>query len=334
MNTSAIRSGMLTRTLALLLAASPLACLGVAPSDGEAPLSTTETEAARLAGDGDGYGDALADSDKGARKTHDNSAPCGDRTMAVVHDRSGSTYFFCAFADGTTGVLEDLPAGAAPEASRLDEFQTAAGLLRALDPEGATLPDGLVAAVEAGAVPEGHRSLFPVVVGTARAPVAALANPACSNAQTFSDTYGFSSYVAFMEEFVADINDCSLHVWYTDSYPLVTSHQRTASTNPVFEDYGPPYGTACGAKEHVLSCGGSTLFEALRQENPGDPWVTTLSHWVGDGVVSTWKMYASDCNASNDRDDMRFKGNSEPGVTHRYSTIFNKWFGGGFCDFN
>jgi hypothetical protein len=108
-------------------------------------------------------------------------------------------------------------------------------------------------------------------------------------------------------------------------------HQRTASTNPVYEDYGPPYATACAAKEHVLSCGGSTLFQALRQENPGDAWVTSLNYWVSDGGVATWKMYASDCNIYHDRDDMRFKGNSEPGASHRYSTIFNKWFGGAQC---
>ncbi|MEO5728690.1 MAG: hypothetical protein ABI134_00185 [Byssovorax sp.] len=114
----------------------------------------------------------------------------------------------------------------------------------------------------------------------------------------------------------------------------MTSHQRTASTNAVEDDFGPPYATACGAKEHVLSCGGSTLFEALRQENPGDAWVSTLSYWVTDGGVATWKMYASDCNVSHDRDDMRYKGNSEPGATHRYSTIFNKWFSGSACVFN
>lgn len=59
-----------------------------------------------------------------------------------------------------------------------------------------------------------------------------------------------------------------------------------------------------------------------------------LLYWVAEGSVATWKMYASDCRVSHDRDDMRFTGNSEPGATHRYSTIFNKWVSGSACVFN
>ncbi|MEO5728689.1 MAG: hypothetical protein ABI134_00180 [Byssovorax sp.] len=54
-----------------------------------------------------------------------------------------SRQLFCALGGGATGVLEELPAGATPEASRVDAYPTAAGLLRALTPEGTTLPDGL-----------------------------------------------------------------------------------------------------------------------------------------------------------------------------------------------
>jgi len=334
MKTSAIKAGNLACALGLLLAASPLACLGVTPADGEEPIATAESEAVRLVGDGDHT--ALArNNEEGPRASHDNTAPCGDRTMAVVHARSGSTFVFCAMSDGEVGVLEELPAGATADRSLVDAYPNAAALLRAVAPEDAALPEGLIASMEAGAVAGRPQSPFPVVLGVAAAaPVTPSLIAACTNAQTFSNTYGYSSYVSFIREFVADPSDCTWHVWYSDSYPLVTSHQRTASASPAYNDFGPPYATACGAKEHVVSCGGSTLFEALRKESAGDAWMTSLSYWVTDGSIATWKMFASDCDIAHDRDDMRFTGNSEPGANHRYSTIFNKWFDGASCDFN
>ena len=320
------------RFLPLLLAATTAACVGVDTSAYEAPASNIDIESTRLEGDGDDFGPSRI----AAPEMLDNSAPCGDRTLAVVHARSGAAYVFCDMGHGRTGVLEELPADGSA-ASVLDSYVTPAEVLRAVAPTDVALPEDLVAAVERGASIAEYRPLRPITLGVPKAPspMTMAQSYYCANPQEFGYAYGWSaSFLPFVEEFVADHQQCSLHLWNTSGVPSVTWHQRTASTNPVYEDYGPPYATACGAKEHVLSCDGSTLFEALRKETPESSWTTALSYWVSNGAVATWKMYASDCRATSDRDDMRYTGNSEPGAYHHYTTIFIKWLGGGFCDFN
>ncbi|MDC3978913.1 hypothetical protein [Polyangium jinanense] len=331
--TTLTKAGSLAFTFPLLLAASTMACVGVDTSENEAFVPTmADTESARLNGDGDFYGpSARALPEPEAR---DNSAPCGDQTLAVVHARSGATYVFCAMGNGKTGVLEELPADGSA-VSVLDTYTTPTEVLRAVAPENMALPDDLVAAVDRGArTMEEYRPLKPFTLGVPKtpSPMTMVGSYYCDNPTEWSYTYGWNnSFVPFIEEYVEDYADCSLHLW--TSSDTVTAHQHTASTNPVADDYGPPYATACAAKEHVLSCNGQTLFEAFQKETPSDPWETKLTYWVSDGGVATWKLFASDCQASHDRDDMRYKGTSEPGAYHKYSNIFIKWLGGTSCVF-
>ncbi|MDI1446900.1 hypothetical protein [Polyangium sp. 6x1] len=333
--TTLAKARTLALTFPLLLAATTMACVGAdAPEDAELAPTPADTASARL----DGDGESLAPTAAASAMTRDNSAPCGDRTLAVVHARSGATYVFCGMGNGKTGVLEELPADGSAE-SVLDTYTTPVELLRAVAPENTLLPDSLVIDVERGAHTRAeleHQPMKPVTLGLPKAP-----NPAtlvesyyCANPAEFGYAYGWNaSFVPFVEEFVEDYSDCSLHLWYTGASGPWATHQRTASTYQVQDDYGPPYATACAGKEHVLSCNGSTLFEAFRKETPSSDWTTSLSYWVSDGGIATWKMYASDCQGTSDRDDMRYTGSSEPGASHYYSTIFIKWLGGGFCDF-
>ena len=311
----------------LLLSATLFACVSEVPVEEGAAVDGTagETEAARLAGDGDGSGASRV----AAPEKTDNSAPCGDQTIAVVHSSAGSVYAFCGLG-GKTGVLEELPSGDVRE-SLLDVFESPADLLRAVAPEGTALPDHLIASVEAGVVAEDQRSLYPLKLGLPSLATPLSGGYCASTAQFYYDHAWSASWIPFMEEFVVDAESCEMHLWENSGSGQVTWHQHTASSYQVYNELSPPWAGACGAKEHVLSCGGSTLFEAFRQEATGNPWVSALSYWVSANAVATWKMYASGCSPYQDRDDMRFTGNSEPGASHHYTTLFLKWLDGVSC---
>ena len=276
-------------------------------------------------------GDAVEGSGVLAPETADNQAPCGEQTLMTVHADSGATYVFCGLGDGVTGVLEALPADGRAD-SLLDVYASPVELLHAVAPADAVVPDELVVAVEHGELAAEHVPAEPLVFGTSQPPVSPHSTY-CSNLTGFDNNYGWSgSFQPFVEEFVEDYTDCENHLWYFTNSGSVGWHQRTASSYQVYGEYGSaPWSGACGAKEHVLSCGGSTLFQALRKETPGSSWVSTLNYWVSDGVLATWKMYASDCAGGSDKDDMRYTGDSEPGAHHYYKTIFIKWLDGGFC---
>jgi hypothetical protein len=330
-------------SLALLFAASPLACIGEAVEEAPPGASAVEVvedtdeaaghEAAGPAGDGQESGEAGLK----APAEIDNSAACGEHTLAVVNAPTGATYVFCGFGDGKTGVLEELPGGD-PRESLLDVYPVPADLLRAVAPEGVEVPDHLIASVEAGrvGVAEESRSMYPVKLGKRVKAPASLLGHYCSNPTEFTYDYGWNaSHKPLMEEFVEDVTDCSLHYWNTTGAGSWTTQQQWASAYQVYEEYGSsgPWAGACAGKEHILSCNGNTLFEAWRRETTSDAWVQALSYWVSANSVATWKMTASNCTFNGDRDDMKFKGTSEPGAYQHYTAIFIKWFGGGFCDF-
>ncbi|WP_217909949.1 hypothetical protein [Pseudenhygromyxa sp. WMMC2535] len=324
---------MTTQIKVSLLLTAGIALVGCDKSfEDYGDLEYVEDDSMQLADrDDDEDGEWLEASGVVAPETIDNHAPCGEQTLLTVHATSGATYVFCGLGDGMTGVLEELPADGRAD-SLIDLYATPTELLHAVTPEDEKVPSEIVTAVERGELDPGVAPAEVLEVGISQPPVP-VATGYCSDVPGFNSKYGWlNSFLPFIEEFVADQSACENHIWYTtQSYPW-GAHQRTASSYQVYAEYGSaPWSGACAAKEHVLSCDGVTLFEALKKEDSDSSWSTSLSYWVSEGSVATWKMYANSaksCAGTADRDNMRFTGNSEPGAYHYYKTIFVKWMDG------
>ena len=262
-----------------------------------------------------------------------SARPCGDSTIAVITDERNNRYVFCALGDGRVGVLENTwnPEVEAPLTDRIDN---PVELLKAVVP-GADLTPEILSAVRTGTpVKE------PLVLGQLRHDVPRSSAIAGCTFETFAETYcgsGAGSYWdQFASEFVTNHSsvypdlDCSRGNRFCDS--IAGWHQRTASTYQAYLEpgSGPVWGGACAAKERVVSCGGSTTFNAWQREAvDSGSWVVKLDNFViPENTYATWILSADgsgNCAPGADRDDMRYKAESEAGAYHNYSLFFLKW---------
>ncbi len=260
-----------------------------------------------------------------------NPRPCGDRTIAVINDARNNQYVFCALGDGRVGVLENTWD---PDAERplSDRIADPVELLRTV---AADVPQGIIDAVSKGvASPE----VF--VKGPPRTDVPHLLPVSACNLATFRADYCGSEPGSYWDNFASNYA-------YNTTYPanpyLACTHnvrvlrqRRMASvhrqrfTGLPGERQRPLWSGACAAKERVLSCGGSTVFNTWRRETvDSGSWVTSLdNYWIAENTAAVWTIHANSagsCAAGADRDDMRYRADSEPGAYNNYSLIFIKW---------
>ncbi len=269
-----------------------------------------------------------------------NDAPCGDNTIAIVETEDLSArYIFCAAERGGAGVLEVLAQGY-ESLSVLAELQQApVELLTELVGE---LPDDVRSALQ-GEAPPGVdgilRATIPLDALIERADVAW--PPTVSAASQCNSNHDWSEF------FVGDANTSdsgSSGAFYSrelnctggthdgiswchdgikrflNTNDLVGFSQRTASSS-----YS---GGACAAYGTVRSCGGSTLFKAETRPGTSGAWPTTpsLLYWISSGSRATWYMFASNkrCQKGQDKDDFRYRADSQSGAGHRYGYMFVK----------
>jgi hypothetical protein len=261
-----------------------------------------------------------------------NARPCGDRTIAVITDDRNNQYVFCALGEGRVGVLESTwDAGA--DTPLTDRISDPVELLQTVV-QGADLTPEIVHAVRTGTPVKA-----PLVAGALRVDVPRSGAVAACNFDTFANLYCGSAESSYWDQFASEF----VHN-YSSVYPdldctrgnrfcekVAGWHQRTASANQAYLESGSgaPWGGACAAKERVISCGGSTVFQAWRREsvNSGS-WVPTLENYtIPENGTATWIMYgdgSASCAAGADRDDMRYRAESQAGAYHNYSLFFIK----------
>ncbi|WP_156338504.1 hypothetical protein [Chondromyces crocatus] len=260
-----------------------------------------------------------------------NARPCGDDTIAVVTDALNNQYVFCALGDGRVGVLESSwDPGAAPPLT--DSIPDPVALLETVTGSAADVPPEIFDAVRAG-IPV--RETFRLGIRRTDAPRAAAAG---CNFTTFQNTYCGTDEDSPWDEFASNFvhNHSSVYPDLDCTHgnrfcSAALNHTRIASAQPAYLEggSGPVWRGACAARDVVLSCGGSTLFEASRRETAGTgAWTASLAnYWIAENTYAVWVMYADtgNCVASADNDDMMYKTVSEPGAYNHYSLFFLKW---------
>lgn len=251
---------------------------------------------------------------------HDNSAPCGENTAAIVTDDRGAVYVFCTFDDGEVGVLEEL-GDSGLNTSLLGEGVSPIELLLRVVPAGTDVPENVLRRVALG-----ERSAVvppppPFVTGKrvvrspdARAPERSV-HAYCASGNAFWLDFLDWSSTSFPAEFLAS----------PPAVPANCVNMKSYASQGTWTTSAYQWNGSCASKEKIVSCNGQTLFEATRRENGSAPWTTSLSYWVGSNGEAIWKMYANNqksCRSGTDRDDFRYEGKSEPGAYHRFGVAF------------
>ena len=259
-----------------------------------------------------------------------DALPCGEDTIAVITDARNNQYVFCALGNGRVGVLENTwnPEAEAPLTDRISD---PVELLKTIAVN-AEVPGNIIDAVRAG---NGVKEPFIAGMRKVDAQQSALAS-AC-NFDTFSEAYCNVDAQGYWDQFASEFvyNHSSVYpdLGCTRGNRFCQSagwHQRTASAYQAYleQGSGPVWGGACAGKERVISCNGSTLFQAWRSETVGSgSWTQTLNYWVAANTAAVWIMYADGaehCRQSADRDDLRYRADSEPDAYHNYSLFFLK----------
>jgi hypothetical protein len=238
-----------------------------------------------------------------------------------------------AIGEGRVGVLESIwsPDEEAPLTDRISD---PVELLQAVAEGDADMP-----AETMNAVRTGTPLLKPYVKGTRFTNYPQVLSASC-DFETFQGLYcgpGDAGYWGqFASEFVTNWSstypdiDCSHGNKFCES--VAGTRIRTASANPAYLEGGSaPYSGACAAKQRVISCNGSTLFNTWTRESvDSGSWVPSLEdYWITENSSAVWIMYANGqpltCAEGSDRDDMRYRTENEPGAFHNLSLFFIKW---------
>jgi len=261
-----------------------------------------------------------------------NERPCGDRTIAVVTDTRNNQYIFCAAGDGQVEVLESIWEPARGE-ELTAQYDDVIELFRAVVPADTSIPDDIIAALRSGQ----PRVAGLFKSGERRDDFPRLLSSSLCSFSAFEDEYCESCSFCYWADFAAEVVDvggigyneldCTSDVRVCNQS---TWHQRTASSS--FGDFpfeGDTPGGACASRERLISCDGSTLFNTwVRGGTSGafEPRITNF--WVVEDTMAVGRIFSNDahsCADNADRDDMRFRADSEPGAYHNYSLIFIKY---------
>lgn len=317
-------------------------CVGSADSESyDDELSPADNDSASQVVDGESEEGYVESVEGGLEQSmFPNDAPCGDNTIAIVEteDRN-ARYIFCAAEGDGTGVLEVLAQGYESLTVLTELQRDPVALLTDLVGE---LPDDVRSALQ-GEEPPGVDGILRVSIPLERLieradvawPPTVSSTAQCNSNHEWSEffvgeahTSDSGSSGAFYSSEVNctggthdGISWCHHGIKrFLNTSSLVGFSQRTASSS-----YS---GGACAAYGTVRSCGGSTLFKAEQRAGTSGSWPSTpsLSYWISSGGRATWYMFASNkrCQKGQDKDDFRYRADSESGAGHRYGYMFVK----------
>ena len=235
-----------------------------------------------------------------------DEAPCGERTIAVLHEESGVDVIFCRLADGVVGFGERGPAGVPSVIGDL-ALACPGDVYRRLRPD-SPVPaelDGSCTEV-ASRKPDERELATPI-------------EPAPWEADWCSSSPGASN---FYNDHCAAVVDHSKNVsggWDELKYYYCTNtlwgwHDRNLAGSLGGEEGDSGY-------ERVVACGGSIRFRAWWRWDVGDSWIGSLDFTVGSGGWAHWWIY--EANGGEDI-DVRFRVDSLGG-THRHTGVFEDW---------
>lgn len=277
----------------------------------------------------DGEGTKSSMKDPGV---YTNDAPCGENTVAMIHDNQGrGTFIFGAYGEGNVGVLSSLAPEFQEEDFGVNTFSTPLELLRHMT---GTIPQEVaLSLIEGEPLASGVPFELEVDFSDFMTPsleAAEKANAYCGNGGLWQHDYAYVG--GFVDNFIKDKFSCGTSAFYSglnciselsmfvNPGALQTWSQRTGSLYP-----DTKYGS-CSAYGRVVSCGNYTLLNAWQRESwSGGTWVETLNYWIPPNGSAVWIMYSNSdksCKEGKDRDDFRFRAESVPGGNHRYGYTF------------
>lgn len=261
----------------------------------------------------------------GPEITEKNSAPCGEHTIAVVHDERGATYAFCGHSDSGLLVGEVLPSGALE--SYLDREAGGVELFDRLM-AGDTAPQWVREAIISGKHPGGEKAFIKeakldqsiskssfALAGSCADPDAFFADSAIQFDSFYLEFANFGGWGGpYTPNDCVDEQEYNHEAWGTS--------QRVASW-----EWG---NGACAANGRVLACGSQdTILTASIRGTPGSgAWSEFFNMWIPPGGFGKVKGYANgdhSCHPDQDRDDFWIRAESGPGGWHHYAaTLVNR----------